>query len=57
MRAMKDNQSSHDIDLSMKSTFQSDNLKVVIRVRPPLPREMEDELPFRSIVKYINNRC
>ena len=28
----------------------SDNLRVVIRIRPPLPREIEDDLPFRSIV-------
>jgi hypothetical protein len=28
-----------------------DNFKVIIRVRPSLQREMEMELPFRSIVK------
>jgi hypothetical protein len=33
-----------------KSTGQTDNLKVVIRVRPALPREMEKDTPFRSIV-------
>ena len=32
---------------------QSDNLRVVIRIRPPLPREIEEGLPFRSIVIYI----
>jgi hypothetical protein len=34
----------------MKMTHSYDNLKVVIRVRPALPREMEQDLPFRSIV-------
>ncbi len=34
----------------MKMTHSYDNLKVVIRVRPALPREMEVDLPFRSIV-------
>ncbi len=33
-----------------KSQVQSDNLRVIIRVRPPLPREIEEDLPFRSIV-------
>ena len=32
----------------------SDNLKVVIRVRPALPREIEENLPFRSIVLLSN---
>ena len=27
----------------------TDNLKVAIRIRPPLPREIEKNLPFRSI--------
>ncbi len=35
----------------MKMTHSYDNLKVVIRVRPALPREMEQDLPFRSIVE------
>jgi len=35
----------------MRMTNTYDNLKVVIRVRPALPREMEMDLPFRSIVK------
>ena len=34
----------------LKTTTQTDNLKVVIRVRPALPREMENDIPFRSIV-------
>jgi len=28
----------------------SDNLKVVIRIRPPLSRELEEGVPFRPIV-------
>ena len=39
----------------MKTTMNTfDNLRVVIRLRPPLQREMESDLPFRSIVRiYI----
>ena len=38
--------------LLMRTTMNTfDNLRVVIRLRPPLQREMEQELPFRSIVK------
>ena len=36
---------------SIKSTNTTfDTLRVVIRVRPPVQREIEDGLPFRSIV-------
>jgi len=31
-----------------------DNLRVVIRIRPPLAREIEEDLPFRSIVRNNN---
>jgi hypothetical protein len=49
--SMKESNQSHDYsETLMRSTFQSDNLKVVIRVRPPLTRELEEDLPFRSIV-------
>lgn len=41
------NQNSVLLKTSM-NTF--DNLRVVIRLRPPLQREMEQDLPFRSIV-------
>ena len=36
-----------------------DNLKVAIRVRPPLPREIEKNLPFRAItvVNRENHTC
>ena len=34
---------------SSKSSSSSDRLKVAIRIRPPLPRETEPNLPFRSI--------
>ena len=41
-----------NLNSTMEGTKNSfDNLKVVIRVRPALPREMEIDLPFRSIVK------
>ena len=29
----------------------SKNFKVVIRVRPPLPRELEGDKPFQNVVK------
>ena len=38
-----------DNNMLLKTT-QTDNLKVVIRVRPALPREIENDAPFRSIV-------
>ena len=33
----------------LKNNPQYDNLKVAIRVRPPLQREREEGIPFRSI--------
>jgi len=52
---MNRNSNFYDSEMSsnLKSTNQTDNLKVVIRVRPALPREMEQDLPFRSIVKTL----
>lgn len=38
-----------------KTSHQTDNLKVVIRIRPALPRELDLDLPFRSIVYKILN--
>lgn len=35
---------------------QSDNMKVMIRIRPPLPREMEPGVPFRSIAEVSDNK-
>jgi hypothetical protein len=48
-----------DNDSMLKTNNQLDNLKVVLRVRPALPREMEVDLPFRSVVTILNltNRC
>ncbi len=43
-----------EVSSNLKSTNQTDNLKVVIRIRPALPREIEQDLPFRSIVSKIN---
>jgi hypothetical protein len=45
---------SGDADPFMKTAGTFDNLKVVIRIRPPLQREIESDLPFRSIV-ILNN--
>lgn len=39
-----------DNDSMLKTNNQLDNLKVVLRVRPALSREMEIDLPFRSVV-------
>jgi len=49
---MNRNSNIYDSDISsnLKSTNQTDNLKVVIRIRPALPREIDQNLPFRSIV-------
>ena len=49
-------ESHNQSNILMKTTMNTfDNLKVVIRVRPPLQREMESDLPFRSIVKLKDN--
>lgn len=48
-KTLKSHSDMDNISL-LKTTCQTDNLKVVIRVRPALPREMENDLPFRSIV-------
>lgn len=53
-------QFGNSLNSNFQSTIQntlpshSDNLKVVIRIRPALPREIEDSLPFRSIVLISN---
>jgi len=47
-----ESQNTNKFDILIQSqTLQTDNLRVVIRIRPPLPREIEEDLPFRSIVK------
>ena len=50
----KDMNMSSSISTLNKLSETSDNLHVIIRVRPPLPRELEEDLPFRSIV-MLNN--
>ncbi len=47
------NNEHNESNSMMRMTNTYDNLKVVIRVRPALPREMEMDLPFRSIVKLL----
>jgi hypothetical protein len=49
-KTFKSHSDTDNISL-LKTTCQTDNLKVVIRIRPALPREMENDTPFRSIVK------
>jgi hypothetical protein len=46
------NMNDNDTNSVLKMTNTQDNMKVVIRVRPALSREMEIDLPFRSVVKY-----
>ena len=41
---------SNTISANNNINSPTDNLKVAIRIRPPLPREIEKNLPFRSIV-------
>ena len=43
------NKSNHNLKSLLSSTTIDDSLKVAIRIRPPLPREIEPNLPFRSI--------
>ncbi len=52
------NKTTSDLDgdssfLRQSQMQQSDNLRVIIRIRPPLPREIEEDLPFRSIVYLV----
>lgn len=51
-KTLKSHSDTDNISL-LKTTCQTDNLKVVIRIRPALPREMENDIPFRSIVKKL----
>jgi hypothetical protein len=44
------NMNENDGNSVLKMTSTQDNMKVVIRVRPALAREMEIDLPFRSVV-------
>ena len=38
------------------SSYISDNMKVMVRIRPPLPREMEFGIPFRSICETSSDK-
>ena len=55
------NSSTSNTIISYNNNINSptDNLKVAIRIRPPLSREMENNLPFRSIAiaSKENNSC
>ena len=44
------NNSITNVTSQNQNTNNTDNLKVAIRIRPPLSREVEQNLPFRSIV-------
>ena len=50
---------SNTMSINSNSNSPTDNLKVAIRIRPPLPREIEKNLPFRSIAitNKENNTC
>ena len=43
-------ESSRNPSIYSSSTGKNDNFKVIIRVRPPLPREQDDMAPFRSCI-------
>lgn len=49
------NRSEHDSDAisthSSTSSERGGNFKVVIRVRPPLPRELESDRPFQNVIQ------
>ena len=53
------NSSASNTISSNNISSPTDNLKVAIRIRPPLSREIEKNLPFRSIVitNKENNTC
>ena len=42
-------------NLDDQNINKNDNMKVMVRVRPPLPREVQYGIPFRSICEIINN--
>lgn len=48
----KQNENIDTFNTASPSTSNNDTFRVVIRVRPPLKREVEDGMPFRSIVIY-----
>ena len=52
-----DNQNENKI-LSNNNSYINinDNMKVMVRIRPPLPREMEFGIPFRSICEVSSDR-
>ena len=54
VNSMTNNTSSQNLNSTNTNFNTNDNLKVVIRVRPALPRECEENLPFRSIVLISN---
>lgn len=37
------------------SHSKNENFKVVIRVRPPLPRELSGEIPFQNVIRVDEN--
>ena len=50
---LNENNESNSLMKMTSSTY--DNFKVVIRVRPALQRELEQDLPFLSVVIITNN--
>ena len=58
--AMEDNMSPSELILSKSKSFKSpskkdQNFKVVVRVRPPLPREIDSAAGFTPITSISKN--
>lgn len=50
------NSNTFNSSSNFSTKSQSDNMKVMIRIRPPLPRETEPGIPFRSIAEVSENK-
>ena len=53
---MFQNSTTFNSSSNFSTKSQSDNMKVMIRIRPPLPRETEPGIPFRSIAEVSENK-
>ena len=49
------NSNSKNLTKITSLPYINDNMKVMVRVRPPLPREMEFGIPFRSICEVSSD--
>ena len=56
-RQFQSQQQSQDGNDDDEEEVTGSNFKVVIRVRPPLPRELEGDKPFQNVVKVSRDEC